>query len=166
MVDEWDTEVESSLVCQPYEPYAGSEGNCQSITPSSAKSMEASLAGCAKLPRNTRESTMAPGAIVTLGLMSVFIPPRSKTELLVVVDTTWFPVAISDAVVCVKLPVTVAEEIGRAEYAESPVITRVEPPVFSQVPFASLVRLEGIFQPLDSPKYLVEPTDNSLISGV
>ena len=31
----------SIFVCHPYEPYSGDEENCQSVTPSSAKSMDA-----------------------------------------------------------------------------------------------------------------------------
>jgi hypothetical protein len=42
---EWDIELESILVCHPYEPYEGEDVNDQSIIPSSAKSIDASCAG-------------------------------------------------------------------------------------------------------------------------
>ena len=62
------TEDASSLVCHPYEPYDGDDENCQSVTPSSAKSIEASCAGWANAPLKANDSAIAPGENVSLGV--------------------------------------------------------------------------------------------------
>jgi hypothetical protein len=41
--------------------------------------------------------------------------PKLSTELAVVADTDCVPTVISDAVVCEKFPVTIADEIGLDE---------------------------------------------------
>ena len=71
-----------------------------------------------------------------------------------------------EAVTPVKLPVKVAEDIGLDDNPESPVTAIVLPPLLTQVPFDKRVSEEGIFQPLESPKYLVAPTVSSRIKGV
>ena len=73
---------------------------------------------------------------------------------------------VNDEVTPEKLPVIIAEEIGREDNPESPVTICVEPPLFTHVPLDSRDRDDGIFQPLASPKYRVAPTVSSLISGV
>ena len=77
----------SILVCQPNEPYAGVEGKRQSITPSFARSIDASFAGSAKEPLNASISTIPPGEIVTFGVRYVRISPKSRIELTIIVDT-------------------------------------------------------------------------------
>ena len=76
------------------------------------------------------------------------------------------PEVVSDEVTPEKLPVIIAEEIGRDDNPESPVTICVDPPLLTHVPLDSLTRDGGIFQPFASPKYRVAPTVSSLISGV
>jgi hypothetical protein len=92
--------------------------------------------------------------------------PRSRTEFTFIVETLWVPDVVRDAVIPVKLPVNVADERGLEDNPESPVTAIVPPPLLIQVPLDKRVREEGIFQPLESPKYLVAPTVNSRINGV
>ena len=82
------------------------------------------------------------------------------------VEAVCVPLVKRDAVTWLKSPVTFADDIGLDEKPVSPVTVIVEPPEFSQVPLANCVREEGIFHPFEAPKYLVAPTDISLISGV
>ena len=76
------------------------------------------------------------------------------------------PDVVNDAVIPVKLPVKVDDEIGLEDNPESPVTAIVTPPLLVQVPLDERDNEDGIFQPFESPKYLVAPTVNSRIKGV
>ena len=106
-----------------------------------------------------------PGGIVTLGAICELIFPKSRIEFGVLVETLCIIEVTTETVVCVNAPVTLKEEIGLEEYPVSPLIITELVPTFSQLPLERRLTLAGMFHPLSSPKYLVDPILISLTKG-